>query len=247
MRIYCLIIFASVCGFTHHNAFAQFNDTTNYYINLSSIGIANKTNDRESWLLNNHFKFSIYKKQISLNTSAVMIYGEQNGLLSNRDFIGALDFNYYLKDKPTYFWGLATYEKNYSLKINNRIQTGVGVGYNLLQRDNMHINISDGILYEHSDLPLTAEGEDIDYTTFRNSFRLKYRFVFNNIITFDGSDFIQHSLSDRSDYILRSQNNLSLKLLRWLSITAGVTYNKLSKTGRENLLMNYGITIERYF
>ncbi|HEY0742158.1 MAG TPA: DUF481 domain-containing protein [Chryseosolibacter sp.] len=247
MKIFFLIALLWFGCLTSTVTYAQFNDTTNYYVSLSSIGVANKTNDRESWLLNNNFKFSVYKKQISLNTSASMIYGEQNALLSNRDFIGALDFNYYLKDKPTYFWGLGTYEKNFSLKINNRLQTGLGVGYNVLQRERMVINISDGILYEHSDLPLTAEGQNIDYTTFRNSFRLKYRFIFNGILTFDGTDFIQHSLSDRSDYIIRTQNNLSLKLIRWLSITAGVTYNKLSKTGRENLLMNYGVTIERYF
>lgn len=247
MKILLTVFVTCLCCLTTILTRAQFNDTTNYYVNLSSIGVANKTNDRESWLLNNHFKFSVYKKQISLNTSAGMIYGQQNGLLSNRDFISALDFNYYLKDKPTYFWGLATYEKNFSLKINNRIQTGLGVGYNLIQRENIVINISDGVLYENSDLPLTAEGENIDYATLRNSFRLRYRFIFNNIVTFDGTDFLQHSLSDRSDYIIRTQNNLSLKLLRWLSVTAGVTYNKLNKTGRENLLINYGVTIERYF
>lgn len=247
MKFTIVIFLTCFCCLTSILTSAQFNDTINYYVNLSSIGVANKTNDRESWLLNNQFKFSVYKKQISLNASAGMIYGEQNGLLSNRDFLGTLDFNYYLKDKPTYFWGLATYEKNFSLKINNRMQTGLGVGYNLIQRENILINISDGVLYERSDLPLTAEGENIDYSTLRNSFRLRYRFVFNKLITFDGTDFIQHSLSDRSDYIIRTQNNLSLKLLRWLSITAGVTYNKLSKTGRENLLMNYGVTIERYF
>ena len=229
------------------NATAQFNDSTNYFVSLSSIGAANKTNDREQWLLNNNFRFSIYKKHISLNSSAGFIFGQQNGLLSNRDFLGALDFNRYLNERPVYFWGLATYEKNYSLKIQSRVQTGLGVGYNVLERDNAVITLSDGILYEHSDLPLTAEGENIDYATFRNSFRLKYRFVIRNNITFEGSDFLQHSLSDRSDYIIRSQTNLSIKLLRWFAITAGVTYNKLSKTGRENLLMNFGVTIERYF
>jgi hypothetical protein len=247
MRFIILAIFCYGTILNQNIASAQFNDSTNYFISLSSIGAANKTNDREQWLLNNNFRFSLYKKQVSMNTAIGFIYGQQNGLLSNRDFIGALDFNRYLENKPIYFWGLATFERNYSLKLNSRIQTGLGAGYNLVNRENIIVTVSDGILYEHSDLPLTTEGVDIDYTTMRNSFRLKYRFVFNNAITLDGSDFLQHSLSDRSDYIIRSQTNLSLKLLRWLAITAGVTYNKLSKTGRENLLMNYGVTLERYF
>ena len=247
MRLLILSLIFCFSVLLFNNATAHFHDSTNYFVSLSSIGAANKTNDREQWLLNNNFRFSIYKKHISLNSSAGFIYGQQNGLLSNRDFLGALDFNRYLNKRPIYFWGLATYEKNYSLKINSRVQTGLGVGYSLLDRENAIITLSDGILYEHSDLPLTSEGEDIDYTTFRNSFRLKYRFVFKNTITLDGSDFLQHSLSDRSDYIIRSQTNLSMKLLRWFAITAGLTYNKLSKTGRENLLMNFGVTIERYF
>lgn len=247
MRLLTLSLIPCFGILLFHKATAQFNDSTNYFVSLSSIGAANKTNDREQWLLNNNFRFSIYKKHISLNSSASFIYGQQNGLLSNRDFLGGLDFNRYLNERPVYVWGLATYEKNYSLKINSRVQTGLGIGYNLLERDNAIITLSDGILYEHSDLPLTAEGENIDYTTFRNSFRLKYRFVFKNTITLDGSDFLQHSLSDRSDYIVRSQTNLSMKLLRWFAITAGLTYNKLSKTGRENLLMNFGVTLERYF
>jgi hypothetical protein len=71
--------------------------------------------------------------------------------------------------------------------------------------------------------------------------------VIREIITLDGSDFLQHSLDDGSDYIIKSNTNLSVKLLKWLSVTASVTYNKLNATRRENLLVNYGLTFERYF
>ncbi len=238
-----------ICCFTFFGgiSFAQFNDSTNHYVNLSSIGVVNKTNDRNSWLLNNNLKLALYKKHISMNASAGMIYGEQNNMLTNRDFTAALDFNRYFDSNPTYFWGLATYEKNYSLKITNRIQAGLGAGYNLVDQKKAIITISDGILFERSDLPVTTEGTSLDYHTFRNSFRLKYRFLIRNIITIDGIDFLQHSLSDRKDYIIKSQTNFSLKLMRWLSFTTGATYNKLSKTGRENLLLNFGLTMEKYF
>jgi hypothetical protein len=226
---------------------AQFNDSTNYFISLNSTGIINKTNDRNSWILNNNLKFSLYRKQISLNSSTGFIYGEQQQLLSNRDFNSALDFNYYLENRPTYFWGLASYEKNFSLKIDNRLQAGLGIGYNLVDRANAIITLSDGILYESSDLRQTTETTNVDYETLRNSFRLKFRFIIAERITIDGSDFLQHSLANRADYIIRSQTNFSLKLMKWLSFTTGVTYNKISLTSRENLLINFGLSLERYF
>jgi hypothetical protein len=242
-RILACIVFTFTCS----TAIAQFNDTTNYFISLNSTGIINKTNDRDSWILNNAFRFSLYRKHISFNNSTGFIYGEQQQLLSNRDFVSAIDFNYYRKDNSTYVWGLGSYEKNFSLKIDNRIQAGLGVGYNLVDREKAVITLSDGILYERSDLRQTAETLNRDYETFRNSFRLKFRFVIADRITFDGSDFLQHSLSDQKDYIIKSQTNLSLKLMRWLSFTTGITYNKMSLTARENLLVNFGLSLERYF
>jgi hypothetical protein len=226
---------------------AQFNDSTNYFISLNSTGIINKTNDRNSWILNNNLKFSLYRKQISLNSSTGFIYGEQQQLLSNRDFTSALDFNHYLANRSIYFWGLASYEKNFSLKIDNRLQAGLGIGYNVVDRASAIITLSDGILYESSDLRQTTETTNGDYETLRNSFRLKFRFIIAERITIDGSDFLQHSLANRADYIIRSQTNFSLKLMKWLSFTTGITYNKISLTSRENLLINFGLSLERYF
>jgi hypothetical protein len=247
MRIFKRFLSCGLICFSVTTGLAQFNDTTNYYLNVGSTGIVNKTNDRNSWILNSHCRFSLYKKRTSLNSATAFIFGEQQGLLSNRDLTSSLDFNYYLRDKPTYFWGLGNYEKNFSLKIDNRTQAGLGLGYNLLDTKKTIITLSDGILYERSDLRQSEEGSVADYETFRNSFRLKFRFLLSEFITIDGSDFLQHSLSDRKDYIIRSQTNLSFKVLKWLSFTSGVTYNKLSVTGRENLLVNFGLIMERYF
>ena len=88
---------------------AQFNDSTNYYVNLGSTGIINRTNDRSSWISNNAFRFSVYKKHISLNSSSSFIYGEQQNMLSNRDFLSGLDFNYYLGGRPVYFFPSAAF------------------------------------------------------------------------------------------------------------------------------------------
>jgi hypothetical protein len=223
-----------------HNALSQFNDTTDYYLNYTSTGIFNKTNDRNAYVLNNGLKFSIYKKKISFNTNNSWIFGEQNASLTNNDFNSSLDFNVLKEVKPIYYWGLAGYEKSFSLRINYRFQTGVGLGYTIVRNKHSVIIVSNGVLYE-------SELGTNDYQTLRNSFRLKFRFVFKDVIVLDGSDFLQHSLDDRKDYIIRSNTTLSVKLIEWLSFTAALSYNKLNRTGRENLLSNIGLTIDKYF
>ena len=85
------------------------------------------------------------------------------------------------------------------------------------------------------------------YQTFRNSLRLQYKFVIKEIVVLEGRHFLQNSLSLGSDYIIKSNTALSVKLRSWLAVTAALTYNKLNRTNRENLLMNYGLTVEKYF
>jgi len=228
--------------------YAQFSDTTNYFVHFGAAGTINKTNETDSYVLNNSLRFSIYKKSMSLNTSNTWIYGENRDAITNNDFNSSLDFNLFKTLQNFYYWGLGTFEKSVSLKINHRIQTGLGVGYHLVDKPKVVITVSDGILYESSDLYDTPEtGLDTAYSTFRNSFRLKFRFVIKDRVTLEGSDFLQHSLEDRHDYVVRSQTNLSVKLVKWLSFTSSVAYNKLNTTRRENLLINFGLSIEKYF
>jgi len=228
-------------------ALAQFNDTINYYANYTSTGVINKTNDGSSYVLNNNAKFSLAKKHMSFNMNTGWIYGEQLGVQTNNDVLSTVDANLYKTFKHFYYWGLSAFEKSYSLKINRRYQGGLGVGYNLLDRKNAVFIVSDGILYEKSSLTQNDELGRRDYETFRNSFRIKFRFVFRERVTLDGFDFLQHSLSEKSDYIIKSNTNLSIKIQKWLSFTASLTYNKLNLTRSENLLFTYGLTFEKYF
>jgi len=228
--------------------YAQFSDTTNYFVHFGSTGIINNTNETDSYVLNNTLRFSVYKKRMSLNTTNTWIYGRNQDAITNNDFNASLDFSLFKTFEHFYYWGLGTFEKSVSLKINHRIQTGLGVGYQLIDKPNSLVVVSDGILYEASDLYDTPEtGLDTTYSTYRNSFRVKFRFVFKERVTLDGSNFLQHSLEDRHDYIVRSQTNLSVKLVKWLSFTTSVTYNKLNTTRRENLLITFGLSIEKYF
>lgn len=247
MRRYASILLISLIFLKTAAAFAQFNDTINYYVNYTSTGVINETNEGSSYVLNNNAKFSISKKSMSFNLVSGWIYGQQQGTQTNNDFLSALDANLYKTFKHFYYWGLGTFEKSYSLKINHRLQAGAGIGYNIVDRQQAVFIISDGILYEKSDLQVSDELGRSRYETFRNSFRIKFRFIFKNRVTLDGSDFLQHSLSEKKDYIVKSNTNLSIKLQKWLSFTAALTYNKLNLTRRENLLLTYGLTFERYF
>lgn len=225
---------------------AQFTDSTTKYISFGSTGVINKTNEGSSYVLNNNLRFNIRRKDVSLNAAAGWIYGEQNGTLTNNDFTSSLDFNLFKTGSHFYYWGLATYEKSQSLKINDRAQVGLGLAYNVLEIKEIFLNISEGVLFEKSDIFLNATTRERN-TILRNSFRLRYRWTIKNRIVLDGTHFVQNSLADFNDYILKSTNSLSFKLNKWLNFTTALTYNKVNKTNRENLLITFGLTVEKYF
>ncbi|WP_298738671.1 DUF481 domain-containing protein [uncultured Chitinophaga sp.] len=226
--------------------FAQFSDSTHYYVKYASTGSINRTNDGRSWLLNNMAGFKISKKKISFNAAASYVYGKQDRQLTNDDVSAAVDFNWYRESRRFYYWGLSSYDKSFSLKINKRFQSGLGAAYDIIQKPNATLNLSNGILFENSDLFLKDTIPDI-YHTFRNSFRVLYKWVIKDIVILEGGQYYQQSLSHASDFIFKSSNSLSLKLRSWLLLTAALTYNKVNRTDRENLLINYGITVEKYF
>ncbi|MDB5193898.1 MAG: hypothetical protein JWQ96_3461 [Segetibacter sp.] len=225
---------------------AQFNDSTFHMVRLASTGVINRTNDASSYALTNGFRFSTSKKSIVFNSSTNWLYGRQQDRLTNNDFATSLDFNWYHTFEHFYYWGLSNYESSFSLKVNNRSQLGLGAAYNIVDKKNTLVNISNGILYEYSDLKINDSTRNI-YSTFRNSFRFRFRLAYNDRIVFDGVSFIQNSLEYKYDYILNSTTNLSFKLVKWMSLTSSLTYNRLNRTNRENLLLTFGITAEKYF
>ncbi len=225
---------------------AQFNDSTHHHLKYAATGIFNKTNDGRSYVLNNGVSFTINRKAVTLNSTNSWIYGRQGPNLTNNDFSSGLNFDVLKNTQKLYYWGLATFTSSYSLKINYQAQAGVGLGYNIFNKKDLELVVSDGILYETNDLELPGQVKDV-YQTFRNSFRIKYHIVVKDLIVLDGGHFWQPSLSRFDDYIVRSTNSLTLKLRKWLGITTAVNYNRFSRTGRENLLINFGLTAETFF
>jgi len=226
-------------------ASAQYNDSIAYHVKYTSTGNLNITNDGSSYLLNNGLGFNARRKDLQMNFNTGWVYGESNRTLTNNDVNSTLDFNLYRKNKHFYYWGLGNYTSSFSLKINNQVQAGAGVAYIAVENKAAFLSLSDGILFEHDDLMIDTVHNI--YQTFRNSFRLSFRFTIKKRIVLDGVDYFQSSLGDINDYIIKSTTNLSFKLNKWLALTASLNYNKLSRTNRDNLLFNYGLTVEKYF
>jgi hypothetical protein len=240
----CIIFFVAVL--LGNASYAQFNDSTYYHVGFSPSGSINRTNGGTTYLINNSLKFNINKKDVRLNFTNSWVYGKQNTLLTNNDYSSMLDFDLFKTFPHFFYWGLANYNKSYSLKVNNQLLAGAGIAYSLVDTKNSYFNISDGILYDQSDLILPTNLQDV-YHTYRNSLRLSFRFNIKDVVIFDGVNFLQNSFDRRYDYIIRSTTNLSLKIRKWLSLTTSFNYARQNRTQSENFLLTYGMVIEKYF
>jgi hypothetical protein len=234
-----LLLFFNTC-------LAQFNDTTSYVFHYNTGGSLNQTDDNKAYLLNNAFRFGIKKKTISLNFSNNWVYGKQDRKLTNNDFSSALDFNLYRTFPHFFYWGLVNYNTSRSLKINNQLLAGAGIAYSIYDRPEAYLNISNGLLFDSSDLILDSGINDV-YQTYRNSLRISFNFVIKKIIVLNNSSYLQSSLTDGNDYNIKSVSSLSFKVNKWLSLTTTYNYNRVNRTDRENSLLSYGLTFERYF
>ncbi|HEY2721855.1 MAG TPA: DUF481 domain-containing protein [Chitinophagaceae bacterium] len=237
--LYLILLLSTPC-------MAQFNDSTHYYLKFASTGVINKTSDGDSYVFNNRFDFNSRKNKVSFNTNIAWIYGEQQQNLTNNDFAAHGDIDLGKDLHKLYYWGLLNYDKSYSLKINDRVQAGGGVAFDVIDSPYLKFNISDGLLYEKGNLA-DVNNSQVVYQIPRNSFRLAYHWSIKDRFIIDGMHFYQPSLKDISDYTIQSTSSLSVKLKKWLSVTGSLVYNKVTRTKRENLLITYGVVIEKYF
>lgn len=239
--VVCLYFFVSSLY-----AAAQFNDSLTHFAQFAASGNINRTNTGTAYLLTNEARLSIRSKKTTANSSVSWVYGELRTNLTNNDFVTTHDFNLYNKKGDFYYWGLANYTTSFSLKINNQLQSGLGAAYNFVNTASAWLNLSNGLLYERSNLAVN-DSVNNNYQTVRNSLRLSYRFVIGGAFTINGSNYLQNALTNGSDYIIRAKNSAGFKLNKWLSFVTSFNYNQFSRTGRETLLLTYGLTAEKYF
>ncbi len=244
MKLRLCILLITLCLLSGDAAFAQFSDSVHYHLQYAATGVLNKTNDATSYLLTNTLRVNTRLRRLDANGAVNWLFGEQDRQLSNNDFNSTVDFNLRSRLPRLYYWGLGSFEKSYSLKVINRTQAGAGLAANIVDRgDSLSLNVSDGLLYEYSALQLSDSSESY-YSTVRNSFRLRLRFRLWQRLSFESTSFIQHSLRDGSDYIIRSNSSLGISLRNWLSLTTALTYNKVTRTNSENLLLTFGLTVD---
>ena len=224
---------------------AQYSDSTTHYASLASTGSLNSTNSSRAYLFSNVMKLGVKKKKYSFNGFGSYIYGKQDSMKTNNDVIATVDVNWFPTKSKLYYWALLNYTSSYSLKINAQGQGGIGAAYNFIDDKNGFLGISDGILYEQGDLFVDTL-HDV-YNTFRNSLRLSFRYIYKDVITLSGINYVQTSLSSGKDYILKSNLALGFRIRKWLSFTTALNYTNFHRTNRENLLFTYGIVAEKYF
>lgn len=217
-----------------------------YFAGFTSTGSVNKTNTTSAYLLNNEVNLGVKRKDVSVSAAGAWVYGNQDKKLTNNDYNTSLYADLYKTFPHFNYWGLFTYTSSYSLKINNRFQEGAGIAYNIIDKDKLRFNLSDGILYENSDI-YTSDTVRTVYFTFRNSLRLMLHASWKDIIVFDGTGFLQNSLNYSNDYILKGDLSLAFNIRKWLSLKTQFTYNRISRTESENVLFTYGLAIKKYF
>jgi hypothetical protein len=223
---------------------AQPKDSVNWYFQYTSSGNYNSTNLYKSYLISNSLKVTVKRSDLKSNLSLNWLFGEQQETIVNKDISTLFDLNLYKTLPHFYYWGLVSYNSLYSLKVNHQLQSGAGAAYIPIDQKTLQVNISEGFLYDYSDVLVQDSIRDI-YQTPRNSLRLQLKIWLGQRITFISTGFLQNSLETKNDYIVKGECALSLKLGKWFSINARCTYNRMSRTQKENLFITYGVLIEK--
>lgn len=227
--------------------FAQFSDSVHNQLSFTGTGNYSKTNTAKTYLLNNSLAYKLRLKKIELNSVNGWIYGSSgDGGLTNNDFTSTMDFNIRKNTHRLYYWGLLNYTTSYSLKIRNQFQTGLGAAYKLWDEKTNWLNVSDGILFETSSIT-QSDSVQVNYSTIRNSLRLLFHYQINKSITFDANGMYQPSLEYGGDYLVNAGAKVSVQLKSWLNLTSSLTYNKIGRTQKENLIVAYGVTLNNFF
>ena len=224
--------------------FAQ--DTTKFHITYSSTGSYNKTQSSNSFLFNNVLDLLEKNKSIAFNLSGTYLYGRQNSITSNRDISTILNFDYFKSPpiKNSYYWCLLEYSSSLSLKVNTEKQFGFGFAFILINNPTARLTFSDGVIYDQNNVLLN--NLNINHDVIRNSFRIRYHFLINNIFNLAGLTYYQTSL-EKNDFIIKSTQTAGVKLNNWLSVGSSLTFNKYAFIQRENLLLTYGLIVDKSF
>lgn len=242
MKFFFLIILITTT--LHSNA--QFTDSTTKMLKVDVVGSINKTQSDKSYLFNNTVAFNVKKKRTSINSNASWLYGMTPNKLTNNDFAFSSTVNLFPHSENFYYWGLMGYKSSFSLNIKNQGQAGIGVAYNFLNKPNIWLNLSNGIIGELSNI-IQADSTVLNYQTVRNSLRLQFMLKIGDRAVFQTGNFYQPSFEYINDYLLSSETEFNYQLWKGLSLNTRLLYSKTSRTKKENLILTYGLGYQKYF
>ena len=147
---------------------------------------------------------------VALATHPRFTYGEQNGMLAERDLYVDLFVDLYKKRK-VYSFGLGTLETSNLRGIKLRQLAGAGVGWRLLETERNALSLTNAIIYESTNFR-----ERTTLSTLRNSARLKGRHAFlADKLRLTHLTFLQPSLYDFSNLRWSTIITLEMPLSKW--------------------------------
>ncbi len=147
---------------------------------------------------------------VSLATHPRFTYGEQNGMLAERDLYVDLFVDLYKKRK-VYTFGLGTLETSNLRGIRLRQLAGAGVGWRLVETGRNQVSLTNAVIYESTNFR-----ERATLSTLRNSTRLKGRHSFlADKVRLTHLTFLQPSLYDFSNLRWSTIISLEMPLSKW--------------------------------
>ena len=211
-------------------------DTVKFHSTNTFGGYWNNTNASTTTLYNIGTNCTIGNKKHAIYAISTYVYGTQNKKTSNNDL--SVTLNTILgKDQKIFKWASLQYDHSYSLKIEYRLQSGLGLGYYIIKNKNVNISISDGILYD-----MNLYNDIGSHNVYRNSARAKIS-IKGKVLSFESVTFYQPAITDSRDYVFKTTNTTTVKLKKWLELHMNVTDNIIWITDKQNFLCTFGVTI----
>jgi hypothetical protein len=225
---------------------AQLSDSTGNYLAYAFTGNYNQANKVAGFLSSHSVAFGHRSDAWACHLNLKHLYGRQRQELTNNDLTVHFDVNRYAFVPRFYFWGLASYGAVYSLKVHTQFQTGAGAAYDLISTGGIEVNVSDGLLYDYSDVDL-SESTRLVRQTPRNSLRLRLRLKAGVHGSLQSAYMLQNSLEHGNDLIHKAETTIMVRIRGQLSARFHVQYCGMSSTDRETLLAVFGLHFSRSF
>lgn len=197
---------------------------------LSAEGFFSRGNVERN-LITTRASLSINPEWVEFEINPRYSYGDQNGVVAERDFFS--DIHLSLFPKHTFYglsFGIA--EVSNLRNIELRWLSGIGLGIHILHKPNAYFSITNALIYES-----TTFVEDEEILTVRNSMRFKGKYsFFQKKLSFRHVIFIQPSLQDADNYRWNANFKLELPLTKYFGITSNLdsSYESIVAEGKKN-------------